>query len=41
MDSGKKKTRQVLATLKRVITEILVTVASTVIAEVIIRLIYR
>lgn len=40
MDNGEKKTRQVLATLKRGIAEILVTVISTVIAEAVIRLIF-
>ena len=38
MGDGKKKARKVLATLKRALLEILVTVVSAVIAEAVIRL---
>lgn len=40
MGGSKKKTRKVLATLRRVLAEILVTVISAVIAEAIIRLVF-
>ena len=40
MSDGKKKARKVLATLRKALAEILVTVISAVIAEVIIRLIF-
>lgn len=40
MSNGNKKACKVLATLKQAITEILITVISSIIAEVIIRLIF-
>ena len=40
MGDGKKKTRKAVATLKRVLLEILITVTSAVIAEAIIRLLF-